>query len=80
MDAHQQDFAHDFSLPPITNPPQPIFNGQSQNTSPLLPDFGFGDELDDGQNDDTIHGEGGGSKRRRIARVGSWTFQAGHHS
>ena len=76
MYSHQQDFTNDFNLP---DPPQQIFNGQSHNTTRFLPDFGFGDELDDGQNDDADHGEGGGTKRRRIARVLSWEALGEHH-
>lgn len=61
--------AGDFNYPPITNPPQQIFGDHTQNLSPILPNFGFGDDGDDDPNDDGGQGGGNDSKRRRIARV-----------
>ena len=61
-------FASDFTLPAYTNPPQQFF-GTSQDTSPLIPDFGFSEEYEDGLFDDIGHGVEHEGKRRRIAKV-----------
>ncbi|KAG8534206.1 uncharacterized protein KY384_001050 [Bacidia gigantensis] len=61
MDPQQQVFDTSFNIPPIPNPPTQFFGADSQDTSPLLPDFGFGDEFEDGQNDDGMQ-QGGGPR------------------
>ena len=72
MDHQQQTvdpYQNGFNLPANSHPPQQFFGGQSQNASPLLPEFTFGEEYDDGQYDDGGQGGTHEGKRRRIARV-----------
>ena len=70
MDSFQsQPNIDGFAVPPITNPPQHhYFGGNDQDTSPMMENFSmsqfFGDEIDNGNADDSTE-----AKRRRIARV-----------
>lgn len=65
---HPQD---SFDLPPLTNPPPQYFGGNDNNGSPTMPNFDFTDG--DGQDNDGGHDEGNDAKRRRIARVCTWS-------
>ena len=70
MDLPTHQNMNQFQPPQITNPPPQIFGGQSSDASPILPDFGFMDEMQDGFDQDGNHGDGNDAKRRRISRVG----------
>ncbi|KAL9127898.1 MAG: hypothetical protein Q9217_003308 [Psora testacea] len=69
MGTSMQQNPNPFSLPNISNPPPKIFDAQSNNTPPTLPDFGFMDELPDSLDQDGNQGESNEAKRRRIARA-----------
>ena len=62
-------FQNGFNPPAVSHPPQQFFGGQSQTNSPLLPNFGFGEDFDDGQFEDGGYSGGQDGKRRRIAKV-----------
>ena len=70
MDHSMQQNSSQFNIPKVTNPPPQIFGAHSDNNaSPILPDFGFMDELPDDQDQDGNQGDSNEAKRRRIARV-----------